>query len=357
MPAIHLNDQPRLPERTRPICIIGAGSIVRDAHLPAYAIAGFKVHGITNRSRDKAEELAREYGIGQVYDTVQEMVADAPEDAVFDLTLPANYFAETLRLLPDNAAVLIQKPMGESLREAEEILQVCRAKNLTAAVNFQLRFAPFITMARDAIDQGLIGELVDFEVRVNVETPWHLWSFLEKANAAEIYYHSIHYVDMIRSFLGNPNSVQCRSMGSHSAPKIDCTRSAYILDYGPDVRVNIHTNHGHRFGKKHQDSYVKWEGTKGAIKAQMGLLMDYPEGEPDWFEICVLEEGGEPRWQSLPVNGSWFPHAFIGAMGSLMYKLENADADLPHSVEDVYHSMRAVDAAERSSLAGGIPVN
>ena len=29
-----------------PICIIGAGGIVNDAHLPAYKIAGYNVHGI-----------------------------------------------------------------------------------------------------------------------------------------------------------------------------------------------------------------------------------------------------------------------------------------------------------------------
>ena len=265
--------------------------------------------------------------------------------------------ADALRKLPDGAAVLIQKPMGESLEQAEEILQVCREKNLVAAINFQLRYAPYITMARDAIQQGLIGDLVDVEVRVNVETPWHLWEFLNDAQSAELYYHSIHYVDMIRSFLGNPNSVQCHSMGSHTAPKIDCTRSAYSLDYGSDIRVNINTNHGHRFGKRHQESFVKFEGTKGAIKAQMGLLMDYPEGEPDWFEICILEEGKEAEWQSLPLNGSWFPHAFIGSMGELMYKLENPSAELSHSVEDVIHTMKTVDAAERSSLSGGTPIS
>ena len=49
---------PRLPDRARPVCIIGAGSIVRDAHLPAYALAGFPVHAITNRFREQAEDLA-----------------------------------------------------------------------------------------------------------------------------------------------------------------------------------------------------------------------------------------------------------------------------------------------------------
>ena len=35
-----------LPRTERPIVIVGAGGIVRDAHLPAYRLAGFRVHGI-----------------------------------------------------------------------------------------------------------------------------------------------------------------------------------------------------------------------------------------------------------------------------------------------------------------------
>lgn len=352
-----LNDSLPLPQAPLPIYIIGAGGIVKDAHLPAYKIAGFKVLGITNRSRKKAESLAEEFGITEVFDTLEDMIAAAPANAIYDLTLPANYFAETLRHLPDGAHVLIQKPMGENLAEAEEILAVCREKNLTAAINFQLRFAPFITMARDAIRQGLLGELTDIEVCVNVETPWHLWEFLNDARSAELYYHSIHYVDMIRSFLGNPESVQCLSLPSHSAPKIDRTRSAYLLNYGDKIRVNISTNHGHVFGPRHQESYVKWEGTKGAIKAQMGVLKNYPVGEPDWFEMCLLDEVGKAgEWQQHPVSGSWFPHAFIGAMGVLMAHVEDPTKNLPHSVEDVINTMRVVDAAERAAENRGIRI-
>jgi predicted dehydrogenase len=351
---IRLNTQTRSPKKSQPIYIIGAGGIVKDAHLPAYQIAGFEVAGITDLDASKAKALARDCGINMVYQSVAAMLESAPQNAVYDLAIPAKFFVEVLNQLPDHSAVLLQKPMGENLEQAKEIMQICKAKHLIAAVNFQLRFAPFIMMARDAIQQGLIGDLIDLEVKVSVDTPWHLWPFLKHVKSAEIYYHSVHYIDMIRSFLGNPKSILCKGMPSPSCPEVDCSRTSYILDYGPDVRVNIQTNHVHRFGPRHQESYVKWEGTKGAIKAQIGLLMDYPKGLPDWFEICILEDGKEPEWKELPVNGSWFPHGFIGTMSSLMCKLEDPSSDLPHSIEDVFSTMKAADAAERSSLAGGV---
>jgi hypothetical protein len=43
------------PEEKRPIVIIGAGSIVNIAHLPAYELAGFEVAGIFDLDKDKAE--------------------------------------------------------------------------------------------------------------------------------------------------------------------------------------------------------------------------------------------------------------------------------------------------------------
>src|SRR6185436_16023337 len=154
------------------------------------------------------------------------------------------------------------------------------------------------------------GDLLDLEVRVNVETPWHLWSFLEGVPEMEVTYHSVHYIDMVRSFLGNPRAVRSLTLPSPLAPRMTAVRSVHSLDYGPNPRVTIETNHGHRFGSKHQESYIKWEGTHGAIKAQLGVLLDYPRGVGDWFEICRLKEGQSPEWERVPFDGTWFPHAF-----------------------------------------------
>ena len=47
--------------------------------------------------------------------------------------------------------MLIQKPMGDSFDEARRIRDICRRKKITAAVNFQLRYSPFVMAARDII--------------------------------------------------------------------------------------------------------------------------------------------------------------------------------------------------------------
>lgn len=344
---------PTLPKCPRQIAIIGAGSIVRDAHLPAYRQAGFPVAAIFNRTRATAEKLAVEWNIPRVCASLNELIETAPAGAVFDLTLPADKFVEVLARLPVGVPVLIQKPMGESLDEARRILAICRERRLVAAINFQLRFAPFVLAAKSLIDQGAIGELRDMEIRVTVETPWDHFPFLKNVPRLEIVYHSIHHLDCVRYFLGDPIGVYAKSQ---RFPELGMpeSRSAFILDYGERVRANIQTNHFHRYGARHQESYIKWEGTRGAIKAQMGLLMNYPKGVGDYLEICQLGDGAEPRWRPLEIRGSWFPEAFVGAMAQVMRAADGEPDALVTSVEDAVRTMALVEAAYASSAQGGV---
>ncbi|WP_316829875.1 Gfo/Idh/MocA family oxidoreductase [Pedobacter aquatilis] len=353
--SIEIKYKPELPRTKQPIIIIGAGGIVADAHLPAYKIAGFEVHGIVNRTRERAQKLADKFGIPNVYDSVAEAVKLAPENAVYDLTIMPEQYIETLRQLPDDSAVLIQKPMGDDITQATEILELCRTKRLKAAINFQLRFAPFVSAAKFLIDQELIGELYDMEVRVTIKTPWEIFPHVIIHPRLEIQYHSIHYVDLIRSFLGNPKSVLAKTL-KHPAKKLSSSRSTILLDYGDTMHAVINTNHDHEFGPDHQESYIKWEGTKGAIVAKIGLLMDYPHGVPDVFEYCVVEEGKAPEWQTVKLEGSWFPEAFIGTMASLMRYNEGSSSLLHTSVEDVIQTMNVVESAYQSSDIGGVKV-
>ena len=76
--------QPR-PKLVRPIVVIGAGGIVRAAHLPAYEKAGFPVIGLMDRDKDKAAALAAERGISHSLSSLAEAVSFAPRDAVFDV--------------------------------------------------------------------------------------------------------------------------------------------------------------------------------------------------------------------------------------------------------------------------------
>ncbi|MFI1744125.1 Gfo/Idh/MocA family protein [Thalassobellus sediminis] len=350
---MHITYKPLLPKTQQPIIIIGASGIVKDAHLPAYKMAGFKVFGITNRTISKAHVMAKDHNIEHVFDTVADAVKHAPKNAVYDITVLPDQYIGILEQLPDGAAVLIQKPMGNDYKQAKEIVAVCERKNLVAAINFQLRFASFVSAARNIIDQGLIGDLYDLEFKVTVNTPWELFPVIKQHPRLEILFHSVHYIDCIRSFLGNPNGVMAKTW-KHPSKDLSSCRSTIILDYGDTKSVKINTNHDHHFGAEHQESYIKWEGTKGAIKAKMGLLMNYPDGLPDIFEYAIAEAGKPYEWKTIDLEGSWFPESFIGTMSNLMRFKEGSDKVLHASVQDVLDTMKVVEACYVSNKNGGV---
>lgn len=338
--------QPPLPKNPRPIVILGAGGIVRAAHLPAYSRAGFPVIAIADVLPGKAAELVVQPSAVRAFDSVSAAIAFAPPDAVFDLAVPASQLLHILPQLPPRASVLIQKPMGETLAEARDIRDLCRERHLTAAVNFQLRYAPNHLGAVALAAAGALGEVHDLEVQVRTYTPWKLWTFLAKAPRLEILYHSIHYLDLIRAWFGNPLGVYARTVRNPQTPALAATKTSILLDYGDTRRVFVVTNHGHDFPDS-QCSFVQWEGTAGAMRIDMGVNLDYPTGKPDTLSYALR---GDPRgWQSVPVRGNWFPDAFIGSMGALQAFVEGSSTELPTSFESAYETMALVEAAYRSS--------
>lgn len=353
-----LNQHVKRPKTPLPIVIIGAGCIVKDAHLPAYTMAGFKVKGIYDRNMAKAEALQKQFGIVEnVYHSLTELITEGTKhNAVFDLALPANLHAEILKQLPDGAPVLMQKPMGENLSEAKQILDICQRKQLISAVNFQLQYAPYMIAAKDMINKGMLGDVYDMELMVCVYTPWHLWDFLFKKPRVEILYHSIHYLDLIRGFLGTPKSIQASTLKHPKMKDLASTRSTMILNYNAFTQARIIANHGHEFGLQHQQSYLKIEGTKGAINITIGLSMDYPKGVPSKFEYKLLDDP-QPQWKEIELQGSWFPEAFIGTMATLQHHvLDNAEP-LPHGTAQAYETMVLVEAAYKANEQGGVKLS
>jgi len=346
-----------MPFTPHPIIILGTSGIVKSGHLPAYRLAGFPVAGLYDVDAAKARALAGEFAVPRVFPSLAAAVQPDVSPVVFDVAVPVTALEEILRALPDGSAVLMQKPFGEDLAQARALLALCARKRLRAAVNFQLRFAPAVAAARKLISEGAIGEIADMEVRVTVHTPWHLWSFLASAPRIEILYHSIHYVDLIRSFLGKPRGVHAMTVRHPATPHLAATRTTMALDYGDMIRATITTNHAHDFGPRHQESYVKWEGTRGALRLQLGLLLNYPHGSRDVLEICSVGPGNSAReWREVPLDGQWFPHAFIGTMGSLQRFAGGATDELPTRVEDAFRTMAVVEAAYASSTSGATPI-
>lgn len=327
------------------IIIIGAGGIVQHAHLPAYSKYGLPVKGIYDQDAAKAEKLADIFRIPALYKNLDETILAVTPLTIVDIALPASAFLGVLEQLPDGSTVLLQKPMGENLEQATAILNCCRRKQLNAAVNFQLRYAPYILEAKKILSTGKLGTITEVDININVLTPWELWHFLYDLPRMDILYHSIHYVDLVRHLFGQPAALIARTHKHPGMPRLASVKSLIQLDYGPELRANILTNHSHKFGSRHQHAWIRIEGTEGALFIQPGLLLDYPNGGSDKCEYIITDAAGNGEWQEIPLNGSWFPDAFAGSMQELIRTLTEPGYSADNRAEDAYQTMVLVEKA------------
>ena len=337
------------PAVPRPIVLVGAGAIVRTAHLPAYTRLHFPVGGLFDVCRATADQTAQQFGGLRVFATLAE--AAATGGAIFDVAVPGNQIAGVLARLPRRSAVLIQKPMGETLAAAREIVDVCRERELVAALNFQLRFSPNMMALSDLVAADRLGDLTDIEVRIVDRQPWEQWSFLKHAPRLEVLYHSIHYLDAIRWIAGEPDGVMCRAVAHPQFDQFADTRSTIVLDYGNRIRCSLVLNHTHHQGSRHRESMLKIEGTTGAALLTLGVNLEYPSGPPDRLEIAL-----DGTWKPVPLRGSWFTEAFEGPMSNLQRVVAGEDTALVSPVSDALKTMALVEACYASSAAGSTPV-
>lgn len=328
------------PSTSKPIVIVGAGGIIRDAHMPAYGMAGFEVTGVTDVDADRARALSADYAIPQVFTDLAAAGSALGTGAVYDIAVPPHVLPGLLPDLPDGAAVLMQKPMGADQAQAREIRAICRDKGLKAAVNFQLRFSPMMRAVQDAIARGVLGEMLEVEVHLNIFTPWTLFPFLIPMERVEIAVHSIHYLDSIRAAVGNPQGVFARSMHDPRADDFAQTRTSVILDYGDRLRGLMSINHNHQAGRKFQSAWFRFEGTEAAMMVKLGVCFDYPNGEAD--ELWYCPNGGE--WAQIPLEGSWFIESFMGPMRNVQRYDAGEDDHLHSGIEDAYETMALVEA-------------
>jgi len=122
------------------IAIVGAGGMARE-HAKAFAsLPGVTVAGLTSRTRAKADALAAELGIPLVSDSIAALYERTRADLVV-ITVPelsANPVA--MEAFKQPWAVLMEKPAGYDLADAETIATAARGRSAPVMVGLNRRF-------------------------------------------------------------------------------------------------------------------------------------------------------------------------------------------------------------------------
>jgi predicted dehydrogenase len=118
-----------------------------------------EVVAVASRDAGRAEDYARERGIGRSHGSYEALLADDGVDAVY-VSLPnALHHEWTLRALAAGKHVLCEKPYSRRPAEVEEAWDAAAAAGLVLVEAFMWRHHPQAARLAELVAQGEIGEL------------------------------------------------------------------------------------------------------------------------------------------------------------------------------------------------------
>ena len=133
------NYEPNSVEKVK-IGWIGAGFIGQVAHLVNYLeIPGAEVVGLSELRAELGKEVCKRYGISQYYEDHRELL-DNPEIEAIVAIVRRNHTAPlTWDILSADKHVFTEKPMAQTLDQAERLANLAEKNNLLYSVGFMRR--------------------------------------------------------------------------------------------------------------------------------------------------------------------------------------------------------------------------
>jgi len=139
--------------------IIGACDIASDWVKCLNEVPGAVVQAVAARFHDKAKEWAAKHNISTAHESYDALFADPDVDIVYIGTINSTHKDLTLRAIEAGKHVLCEKPLAETLADAEEMYRAADAKGVTLLEGMWARFFPAMDKARELLESGQIGEV------------------------------------------------------------------------------------------------------------------------------------------------------------------------------------------------------
>lgn len=114
---------------------------------------------ICGRNEERVRKAAEQFG-WEAWETDWRRVVERPDIDLIDIASPGNTHAEiALAAAEAGKHILCEKPLANQLDEAEQMLAAVRKAGVKHMVAFNFRRLPAVALARQLIDEGLIGEI------------------------------------------------------------------------------------------------------------------------------------------------------------------------------------------------------
>lgn len=194
------------------LAVIGAGVIGRTHIDTVSRCAGARVAAIVEPG-PQGIALATELGVAHHGD-MEALIAAGGIDGAIVATPNATHLPIAAALMAAGIPVLLEKPVAESLLAAAQLVALTRTQSTPLLVGHHRRHNPIVKTARQAIQQGRIGDLVVANVVTTLMKPASYFTAdwrRSPGSGGPLLINLIHEIDMIRHFFGEVAEVQAMS--------------------------------------------------------------------------------------------------------------------------------------------------
>ncbi len=147
------------------VIIAGAGHAGSELHLNAYKlISAVEVIALCDPDLDKAKNIAIQKGIPYVFSSLGEALNDQSADIVSVCTPPSSHFDLCCLALEHGCHVLVEKPIFQTLDEAEQIRTIIDQKDCKFSAVHSQKYLHGIQHALKLVEGRYIGDVVHIHV-------------------------------------------------------------------------------------------------------------------------------------------------------------------------------------------------
>jgi predicted dehydrogenase len=138
--------------------LVGCG-LISEAHLKAWATTpGFAVKGVLDTNRDQATKRASQFGIGTIYDRLDQLIGEC--DVVDVCTPPSSHASIAEQAIAGGRHIVMEKPVVTDVSDWDRIAPRAREAGTKLAVIHNAKFLDSVQLAKRWVDEGRIGDVL-----------------------------------------------------------------------------------------------------------------------------------------------------------------------------------------------------
>lgn len=359
-----------------------------------YSVAGFgymgKLHTVAVRSMplcyddfpfyiifDKlitSRELNTEYtGYKTHVKTLENLHTD-----VIDICTPNFMHREQIEkaIACDIKNIYCEKPLTGIYEEEKLLVELVSVKEVNNQVGLVLRFLPAVVRAKRMLQDGLIGEIINFNCHMyhqsylNPDRPisWRLQK--EKSGGGAIVDLGIHLIDLVQYLLGPIKKV--RGVTKTVINKRRSDRGISPVDVDDFAHLDLTLDRGicgvlevsRLAAGKDEDTSFEIFGTEGSIKIDIK--------NPEWPEVCLWRENTRKQggfvtykevegdlkkiWPSGKFSLGWMVNCHMASLYNFLLKINGQQFQYidPPDFEDAALACKILNTAYKSATIGSI---